>query len=86
MRITHPPAAGRYKGCSESTYPRQEPRTLLVLLASPFFSFCDFQGAGSCSHHSQKDPRVSFTPREAIPLLAVIVFVNETRNTEVGVM
>lgn len=25
-------------------------------------------------------------PREAGPLLAVIVFVNETRNTEVGVM
>lgn len=75
----------QHKGGPKSTHPWKEHRILLVVVISPTFSSVISKEVGAAPSIPRKTLGQKH-PREAVPLLAVIVFVNETRNTEVGVM
>lgn len=73
------------KGALNPPTPWKEHRILLLVVISPTFSSVISKEVGAAPSIPRKTLGQKH-PREAVPLLAVIVFVNETRNTEVGVM
>jgi hypothetical protein len=75
----------RTKDALNPPTPQKECRILLVVVISPIFSPVISKKVGAAPSIPRKTLGQKYS-REAGPLLAVIVFVNETRNTEVGVM